>query len=300
MVHKNVLEIGGITFTINTDPSFTLTGDDHPYPLFFSTTPPISNPTTVAVSVLLESPPDTHGLEKIFQGGNSWSMFRDDREYYITLHPPEEKEPFWTARFDQDLNWIIVYCGDVMVQRNGDKTVVANPVRYPLDQILLMYVLATRGGLLLHAAGACFGDRGIVFPGKSGAGKSTIAKILDGKEKISLLSDDRIVIGKRDGGFKAFGTPWPGDANVAVNKRTPLSELLFLKQGHVNRIVALPPENAFERLMPVTSIPWYDSVFMTRTLRICEEIVTTVPVYELEFRPDIEVVDVLEKFVLEK
>ena len=62
-------------------------------------------------------------------------------------------------------------------------------------------------------------------------------------------------------------------------------------------IRTIKPKEAMERLMPVTSIPWFDEKAMSAILSFCEELVFHVPAYELHFRPDSEVVDFLEKFV---
>jgi hypothetical protein len=51
-----------------------------------------------------------------------------------------------------------------------------------------------------------------------------------------------------------------------------------------------------EQLLPVTSIPWYDREVLPDVLDFCGDLVSSVPAYELYFRPDPGVVDFLESF----
>jgi hypothetical protein len=160
-----------------------------------------------------------------------------------------------------------------------------------------MHILAQRGGMLVHAAGIDFNGKGYIFPGQSGAGKSTLTQQFVGKEGMDLLTDDRMVIRKLDGSFQAFGTPWPGEAGIALNKKVPLSGIFFIHHGKTNRIEGIVPQKALERLLPVTSVPWYDEEVIPKMLSLCEDLVSHVPTYELCFKPGIEVVEFFQEFV---
>jgi hypothetical protein len=149
---------------------------------------------------------------------------------------------------------------------------------------------------LVHSSGVEFHGRGYMLSGRSGAGKSTISRkfALAGHE---VLSDDRIVVRKIDGELRMFGTPWSGEAGIARNKDLPLHGIFFLHHGEENLIKKIAPTEAIERLMPVTSIPWYDKSVLTKVLTFCEEIVSACPAYDLVFRPDIDVKDIFETFI---
>jgi hypothetical protein len=53
-----------------------------------------------------------------------------------------------------------------------------------------------------------------------------------------------------------------------------------------------------ERLLPVVSIPWYDKEKMMSILSFCEDLISNIPSYELYFKPDAEVVNVIERYIL--
>jgi hypothetical protein len=162
-----------------------------------------------------------------------------------------------------------------------------DPVRYPLDQLLLMNHLAFRGGLLLHAAGVVLDGVGLVFPGVSGAGKSTLSGLLAAAApRGALLSDDRIIVRAQDGRFRMYGTPWPGTAGVARNASAPLAAALFLAKGPCHALTRLAPAQAVRRLVQVVSCPWYDRDRLSPVLETCERLVSMVPCFELRFARD--------------
>ena len=171
-----------------------------------------------------------------------------------------------------------------------------NPISYPLDQVLLMYALADREGIFMHAAAVESNGKGYIFPGKSGAGKSTISRFFAARG-YSLLSDDRIVVRKIDGEFYVFGTPWAGDAGIAENRKLPLGGIFFLRQSSENRVQEITPAETAERLMPVTSILWFDKQTVPGILSFCEDMVLHVPAYNIFFKPDIGVVKLVEQFI---
>ena len=110
------------------------------------------------------------------------------------------------------------------------------------------------------------------------------------------LSDDRIVVRKIGDGVKAFGTPWPGEGGIAVNSSTDLAAMLFIIHGSDNRMRALEPGAALERLFQVASIPWYNAGMRDPLLGLCEQLVKQVPCYEFAFRPDASAAAAVKEF----
>ena len=134
-----------------------------------------------------------------------------------------------------------------------------------------------------------------MFPGRSEAGKSTISRLfMAAGLGDSLLSDDRVILrAAEDEPVTAWGTPWPGDARVARNAMAPLAGLLFLVQSDVNEMRPLSASMAARRLMPVVTCPWYDADRLPGVLDTCSRIVGRTPCFDLCFRPDSGVVDLL-------
>ena len=73
--------------------------------------------------------------------------------------------------------------------------------------------------------------------------------------------------------------------------------LVFLKKGKNNRIRGINTGEALKKLMPVTSIPWYDRPAMEEILDLCDMLTFDIPAYELEFTADAGVTDVIAGFM---
>lgn len=291
--------IGGIGFVISNETQYRFQKDEPAYEPFLVResieTPSISIRVCLASKDHLNMNTERH--KKIFDSEQSWTISRDRDEYFMTLHPPILERPLWVARIESGFTKVTVYCSEELLGRTNGKGTASNPVRYPLDQILLMYYLAERQGALFHAAGMSIDGKGYIFPGKSGAGKSTITRQFAGRKNVGLLSDDRVVVRRIERAFQAFGTPWPGEEGIAKNTSVPLSGIFFIAHASDNEIREISRQEALEKLLPVASIPWYDREVMPDVLQFCERLISQVPTYELHFRPDVEVVDVLKEFV---
>jgi hypothetical protein len=250
----------------------------------------------IEVDLHLGAPPGVGGWTKIFEDEESWSVFHRENEYLLRYAPPMHgMDPLWLAHMDKKSSRVVVYCNEKLIQRRDGKVGLLNPVRYPLDQFLIMYHLSKEEGALIHAAGWQLQERCIIFPGKSGAGKSTLSRLLSRREDWQGLSDDRVLVRKLEQEFRCFGTPWPGEEGHALNLGVNLSDIFFLHHGSNNRMLKLNSGEALKRLLPVVSIPWYDQETCMRIIQFCEELLSKIPAYELCFTPTLEIIDLLEE-----
>ena len=86
---------------------------------------------------------------------------------------------WWLARLTPADPKVTVLCDPEVIERTPALTRIANPIHYPLDQLLTMMLLANRGGCIVHAAGVHCDGKGIACIGRSGAGKTTLMGLLD-------------------------------------------------------------------------------------------------------------------------
>jgi hypothetical protein len=293
------MNIGGIHISVECETADICLPPETVYNAFAEDKETGKAASDITVRLEMYNMPIIKEMETIFDSGTSWSMLFDGENRFVTLKPPEFGNPLWIAKIGKDYNDIRVYCGDKLIEGDGKQQKISSPICYPLDQILVMYFLSMRHGALIHAAGVEMKGKGLIFPGKSGAGKSTLCSKISGRSDIKPLSDDRMIVKKEGGRFVAYGTPWPGEAGIAENRKVPLIGMMFLTQEKENRIKKISTKEALEKLIPVTSIPWYDRSAMEELLSLCEILTAEIPAYELEFRPEAVVADVLDEFIQE-
>jgi hypothetical protein len=106
-----------------------------------------------------------------------------------------------------------------------------------------------------------------------------------------LLSDDRIVVRRREGRFWAYGTPWCGDVQVASPAAFPLERIFVIRHAPANGAARLRPAEAAQSLLARSFLPFWDAPGMAFTLAFLDELVQAVPCYDYGFVPDRSAVD---------
>ena len=242
---------------------------------------------TVEMEVIEGEVPRPDLLEPVFDTGDAWELWADDRRYvFRTRIRQDNDKPLWSMTIDRGFNHGRIYCSKELFVASGKSVLARNIVQYPLDQLLMIHVAAARSAaVLLHAAGGSIDGNGVLFAGPSGAGKSTVSRLLGNGDNARFLSDDRVMLRRFGGKLSMYGTPWPGDAGVAINESVPLKAICFLRHADDTSLRPLKPEEVLQRLLPVTSIPWYESELAGNALNLCEFLIEHYPAYELSFRP---------------
>lgn len=169
---------------------------------------------------------------------------------------------------------------------NTDEKMIA----YMESCIQFCRVLPDFDGLYLHASAVVVDGRAYLFSGHSGAGKSTHTRLwqqLFGADA-RVINDDKPVLRRIDGKWIAYGTPWCGKDGINLNESAPLAGICYLKKGQKNEIRTLSKREAMERILAQTIRKFPDAARLDQMLRLMEQLLAEIPVYELENLPQVE------------
>jgi hypothetical protein len=223
---------------------------------------------------------------KVFDTSRSWSVYRSRGRRVVYVRSPT-LDPYQLAVLEPDF-----FAGDIYVRASEfDPSRFRFPLRRPMGEVFMINLLSRGHGVLLHACGVKNGERGLVFAGAGGAGKSTIARLWEGRDGVRVLSGDRVILRQKEGHYWVYGTPWPGQEGISSPDAVPFEQVFLIQHASENRVIPLSPADAASRLLVHSYPTFWDAEGMAFTLEFLGQLSQTVPCYELGFVPDESVID---------
>lgn len=203
----------------------------------------------------------------------------------LYLYPGQESGSFHMRGYD----FLIVRrrCGLPFEIEAHPEAGMASVLRWVMSLSLL-----EQDGLLLHAASGALEGRGVLLAGPSGAGKTTLSRLL--RSQMSLFTDETTALTFTGTMPMIHATPFAGELGpVSGPASAPLEAVYFLTHGPAHRTRLLRPAEAMERLMGCTFLPRQGTAWTAAALATAEQVARSVPCVELSFRPDPTVVEVV-------
>jgi hypothetical protein len=233
----------------------------------------------------LETEPPAHG-RLLFDSGGVWRIFDEGDSY--RLECSVYGELYKIAYLSKELT-------DGVVRMAPLDITIPYPLDFPLDEVILNLLLPRHGAVELHACGLV--DRngnGYLFAGNSGAGKTTTARLWE-HDVAEILSDDRIVVRPENGGWRMYGTPWHGEAEICSPSSASLHRIFMLEQATFNGLRPLSPAAAVARLLSCTFPPFHDAGGLGAIADTLAAIAAGVPVTRLSFANDHSAVEFIRE-----
>jgi hypothetical protein len=154
---------------------------------------------------------------------------------------------------------------------------------YSIDtllRILWSILLRRAGGGLFHACGLRAGEDGVLFPGVSGAGKTTLARKAASLEEV--LSDEIVPVRRlEDGTWRIYASPFWGEFGKGRGSLTGyrLSGVGFLKKSDRMSVDPVAPGEAAQRLLETLLCFELDPQAIDRNVEIALRLASEVPIF---------------------
>lgn len=146
-------------------------------------------------------------------------------------------------------------------------------------------LLLRHDAFLLHSSLVMMDGKTVLFSGPSGAGKSTQARLWEAHLGAKVLNGDRTVIMDREGTFYGGGSIWCGTSGIYHPEQAPIAGIFLVNQAPENSVRRLGFQ-AFKPLMTQITVNSWDSAFMEKVTELLARLMETVPIYQLNCRPD--------------
>jgi hypothetical protein len=172
-----------------------------------------------------------------------------------------------------------------------DEAHAASAVERCLVYILMQALPRAGDGLLLHAAGVALGGRAYAFCGPSGAGKTTVARLL--QDRGDLFGDENMVLRLTPAGVELLSTPFwgasaPPDLIRRANHAAPLAAIFVLEKAPDFALRTLSAGEAVAALLATEKVATERVDSATAWLEVAGRLLGRVPAYALRFRPSEE------------
>lgn len=239
--------------------------------------------------------PDASG-ETIFvtthfqDGRENWRLLKKGNAYvYKSSLEDKEQLMFVNRTFDR----VTAY---LLPKKNKDLVWNITDIIYDFLQVLLINYFALKNqGIFTHSIGVKdSGGKGLLFTGKSGAGKSTTARLWHKHSKAMVLNDDRIIVRKLNGKFFIYGSPWHGEFSDYLASRiesAPLEKIFFIHHSSKNTSRRIFHKEAFNLLYPALFPTFWDKKCLENIVYFCQDLIKNVPCHSLGFVKDKKVIE---------
>lgn len=229
---------------------------------------------------------------KTMDGKDIFQNFYHDDEYYYCETRAGAKGLIASLTCNKDYSHAVCYINEISFISPPRR--LRGILRFlPMKSIMLYYNV-----LFMHASQVSINEIGIVFAAPSGVGKTTQAKLWAKYKSAKLLCNDRTLIRKIDHNWKTYGYPIDGSDPVCSGERKKLGCIVMLKQNVINQVVRLKPAKAVTLLMGQLVIDEWKMEARTKAIDLLLNLVSEIPVYQLECTPDFRSVDCLaEKLI---
>jgi len=283
MIDSNKFTIGDITISVEGD--FQLNAFEIP----FTYRPFIENGKTDITLRLHEKILVPTVGEKIFESPPIWSLYRHNGTSILRIF---EKMPGYgrTLVLSQDIENTDLYFDDP----TGN---YCDPFYGPTMELLMVNYLAQGRGVIIHGCGIKQDDRGVIFVGESGAGKTTMAKIWSQESNVEVLSDDRTLVCKKDDHFVMYGTPWHGEGKFGSPGSAKLDQIFFIKHSKENSILKSNNAHSVTQFLKCSFPPFWDVAGMEYSMDVFSDLAAAAPCRMLSFKPDSSIIGFVDNLI---
>lgn len=228
---------------------------------------------------------------KKYEDADWFSVYENDNGDSIFSFNPDEVcsiTHLFIPRFGNDIE---IYIDDKLLTEKSISIIETTPFL-----MCFMILLIKNSGIILHSSGVLIDDKGFIFCGKSGSGKTTISNLFIRSNFATVLTDEALILRKHEDSIRIYGSPWKGSGdNIYCNKNCQLNHIYFIYHGKENTSSNIDKGEAISILVKQAFPYFWDKKLMLRSFSLMTEIANTVSCSSLHFLPDESVVSFIMK-----
>lgn len=151
--------------------------------------------------------------------------------------------------------------------------------------------------LILHSSFISYKDKGILFTGPSGIGKSTQADLWAKYQNSNIVNGDRSLLKKVDGRWFGYGFPYSGSSLHCLNQSYEIKLIVALEKGNKNEITKLKGIEKLKYIYSQIAINKWDKELNIKIINLVAQLLSDVEVIRLSCLPNDGAVEILKEFI---
>lgn len=198
---------------------------------------------------------------------------------YVKDFLTDEPAVFTVSASDEDIKLEHEYAGVTIPDKYAENVVLYRKIAEKLPEY---------DALVFHGAVLEYDGVAYAVTAHSGVGKTTHTRIWlsEFADKAKILNGDKPILRVIDGTVYAASTPWRGKEGYGYNGMLKLGGIGFLSRGAVNKSRITTPDDAVMKFMNQVYVSKANVLSLTRSMRICNALLSGVPLYEFECNMD--------------
>ena len=283
-MNDNLYVIGGLKIRIKTEYIF-------PCPPHVSAFLSNGEKADVEIRILSEKDFNHAVTDKKYEDSDWFSVYEIDNGDNIFSFIADEICCVTHLYIPHTGNNIDIYIDDNLLTEKSISIIETTPFLMWFMIILIKY-----NGIILHSSGVIMDNKGFIFCGKSGSGKTTISNLFIKSNRATLLTDEALILRKHKNSIKIYGSPWKGSGdNIYCNKSSSLNHIYFIYHGKKNISGNIEKREAVSILVKQAFPYFWDNKLMLRSFSLMTDVTNIVPCSNLHFIPDQSVVSFIMK-----
>ena len=153
--------------------------------------------------------------------------------------------------------------------------------------------------IIIHSSTINYQNKGVMFIGNSGAGKSTQAELWKTNRGALVINYDQNAVFLQDNQIIVNGTPWGGKEQYYSTENVPLYAIAYVQKALYNNAVLLGKGDAFSTVLLNNYLFPFNDWIEEKYLNLVSDIISRIPVYMLFCTKGLEAVKVIENALIE-
>lgn len=225
---------------------------------------------------------------------NEWLVVKCDTDTEVFSYAVDTISPISKVVYKKNDRCAWIY---INKEKYNYDTMVSLIESTPFLMLNMLVQLENRG-FFVHTSAFDMQGKGMLFSGKSGAGKTTLTSLISKYSDYKVLTDETAIVKLCGDKIMIYGTPWKGSgAQFYSNSGCVLKQINFIYHGLENKMESIENEEAI-RLLIKQSFPYFwDKKSMAKLFSIINGIIYKVEMKKLFFLPNETAVNYIKRYM---